>query len=610
MGGGNVGSAFAATLKQIGTALTSEDLVKLYPPRPAEVKGTDENVPIVLENCKFYDMFDADPAEINKEMDRMREEAQEIHGAEYVERVKSSDVHHPLKKNRTFDYRLNPAEKSKLVDSGFVASQCMSAESFAEIYYRLYTDDMPVFITADSILHAWHRSFDTFLAETEVKVLFPALEKALVSTLVKCHGVAAAASNCDASVLQALLDVELFLRVALSLLRGTLEWGGIRANTAKLRALLAAVEAGVTESVDVFSSTREIDFSQFKPRGHYTKSEELTRYFRAMIWVGTVDFRIAGGSDPTEDLHQLQCAVLLVHLLQESGNLDAVEGIDWAIESLVADGGLGADSLSPRQLARFVNSGNSGALKSIIASLSGSASFNDHQHSKLLVELQQQIVERGLGAQLISAHPRDEDLFSEPTTPTVPHTSFTLLGQRFVWSSFIFSRLVFDQVIHEDAKQKRRIPSAVDVAFTLFGNDVASAELAARMEAGDTNSRAPAEAVAFRDGIPFASNLVALRQVIDQEFNDEDSKGVSIADTEASVSMIWLQALRALSRPSPNDARTFHSDGWKLRLMNTQIASFTQLRHDSLLYVKQSYTMRGGCEYADGMVEPYPLFWE
>ncbi|DBA04949.1 TPA: hypothetical protein N0F65_006951 [Lagenidium giganteum] len=27
-------------------------------------------------------------------------------------------------------------------------------------YYRLYSDDMPVYITADSILHAWHRSFD------------------------------------------------------------------------------------------------------------------------------------------------------------------------------------------------------------------------------------------------------------------------------------------------------------------------------------------------------------------------------------------------------------------------------------------------------------------
>ncbi|KAF1776817.1 hypothetical protein PC129_g6197 [Phytophthora cactorum] len=47
----------------------------------------------------------------------------------------------------------------------------MQAKSFGEIDYRLYTDDLSVFMTADSILHAWHRSFDSFLADLETGFL-------------------------------------------------------------------------------------------------------------------------------------------------------------------------------------------------------------------------------------------------------------------------------------------------------------------------------------------------------------------------------------------------------------------------------------------------------
>ncbi|KAJ8530361.1 hypothetical protein ON010_g14550 [Phytophthora cinnamomi] len=118
--------------------------------------------------------------------------------------------------------------------------------------------------------------------------------------------------------------------------------------------------------------------------------------------------------------------------------------------------------------------------------------------------------------------------------------------------------------------------------------------------------------VRHRDGISFASNLIALRQVIDEEFNDcDENVGSSSGATEsASISTLWLRALRALSRPSPNDASTFHSGTWERRQMNTQIASFTQLRHDTVLYAKQSYTCGTRCEYPDGMVDPYPVFWQ
>ncbi len=53
----------------------------------------------------------------------------------------------------------------------------------------------------------------------------------------------------------------------------------------------------------------------------------------------------------------------------------------------------------------------------------------------------------------------------------------------------------------------------------------------------------------------------------------------------------------------PAIART---DAWGRRLLNTQLGSWAELRHDTLLYTKQSFTGGLSCEYPDGYVDPYP----
>jgi hypothetical protein len=48
---------------------------------------------------------------------------------------------------------------------------------------------------------------------------------------------------------------------------------------------------------------------------------------------------------------------------------------------------------------------------------------------------------------------------------------------------------------------------------------------------------------------------------------------------------------------------------WAMKQTNTQLASWTQLRHDTVLYVKQSITAVPGCYYPAGFVEPVVPFW-
>jgi hypothetical protein len=70
--------------------------------------------------------------------------------------------------------------------------------------------------------------------------------------------------------------------------------------------------------------------------------------------------------------------------------------------------------------------------------------------------------------------------------------------------------------------------------------------------------------------------------------------------------MSWLASLRELSAPTieskyPEAMRT---RAWAMKTLNTQLASWSQLRHDTILYAKQSYTGGDTCLYPTGFVEP------
>ena len=41
------------------------------------------------------------------------------------------------------------------------------------------------------------------------------------------------------------------------------------------------------------------------------------------------------------------------------------------------------------------------------------------------------------------------------------------------------------------------------------------------------------------------------------------------------------------------------TEGWGRRLVNTQLGSWSELRHDTILYAKQSYTAGMVCEFPD-----------
>ena len=67
--------------------------------------------------------------------------------------------------------------------SGFVSIDQKRRHTFASGYYYIYASDLPVLITTESILHAFHRSYDAILRELEASVFTTTVDEILHS----CH---------------------------------------------------------------------------------------------------------------------------------------------------------------------------------------------------------------------------------------------------------------------------------------------------------------------------------------------------------------------------------------------------------------------------------------
>jgi hypothetical protein len=85
---------------------------------------------------------------------------------------------------------------------------------------------------------------------------------------------------------------------------------------------------------------------------------------------------------------------------------------------------------------------------------------------------------------------------------------------------------------------------------------------------------------------------------------------------QSSLYTSWVAALRTLSPGASGTAldaeglpSVARGDAWSRRILSTQLASWAQLRHDTILYAKQSYTVSTSCEFPDAYVEPYPEFF-
>lgn len=464
-------------------------------------------------------------------------------------------------------YALKPNEQHVLKTNRFVSSERLGDMTYAALYHRIYEHDQPVLVTTDSVLHAFHSSYDDLLEQLETQLLIEDVQTVLDAMSRRIE--AAQTAHANDALHDAVRDADIFIGVARTLLAGDPIPTIDPANQPAARAIAGAIHDEQVARVKLFGSDREEDFSQMKPRGHYTNSLELRRYFRTMMWLGRTEFRLAGRD---AKLEELGAAIVLHELLVRSAELPRWQRLDKLIQTYVGP----ADAMTAGELDQLLR----------LRPTSGPI-----QQAELKA-LQNQIAEAKLGAQQINSQLRVADPDSSKPTP-IPQV-FAFFPQRFTVDSWVLSQLVFDRARYEGMPVEREIPSGVDVAFSALGNDAAAAVLARRIEDKD--------GVPERDGLPIQASLLATRAVIDARPPEAWTKNLYEG---------WLNALRALSEPTVDDRypSVMRSEAWANRRMQTQLASWAELRHDTILYVKQSYGMVS-CEYPAGFVELQPLFWE
>jgi hypothetical protein len=470
----------------------------------------------------------------------------------------------------TKKYSLTDDELNLLKKNGFVITERMNSSigySFGRTLHDIYRKDLPVFVTTDAVLYALHKSYDTILMEVEEYTLFPKL-KSLLTALYEAMPALISSYQGNALMQTALSDVDCYVSMALSLVDSAKKTPHL-VGVSKIDSLWNLIANAQMVKLPLFSVTaRAIDFSQFTVRGHYTRSPQLTKYFRAMMWLARTDFALTipkgerDSWDPSDPRRMSIGACLLGELMDAAAVRTQLAEIDKFLTLLVGK----SDNLTPEELKSI--SGRCGVTHA--SALLADSTFATFQ--KALMQ------DTGSGQKILS-----DIIVADPysSTPDTLPVSFRLLGQRFIVDSYILANVVYDRIIFNGAKIFRMMPSPLDAMYVLGNNDalpLLKTEL---------------------DDYPYAPQLTALRYLVD---------GYESAFWQQSLYNSWLQAIRLLK---PIDNQTglplfMKTTAWHQEKLNTQLASWSELRHDNLLYAKQSYTSATECSFPHSYIEPYP----
>ncbi len=468
-------------------------------------------------------------------------------------------------------YELTAGEKELLSKNGFVVSERLSQPSFPLQLVDIFHKDLPVFVTTDAILHAVHRSYDAILIDVEMSMLIPKL-KELLSKLRDNIASFAARDNVLPELENRIKDLDIYITVPLKLLDESAEPSYVE-NSVAVDELIDLVNAAEYTTMRFFSTVnRKIDFSQFKPRGHYVDEyrPQLADYFKAMMWLGRMELYLIppnSYSKPAKEDVQRQTimAALLTELIEYSGAGDKVNEIETVIKLFVGD----QDNVTVDQFNDVMD----------IAGLSSSLELLDTNNVTKFQETlaQQPYADQKIFSQVLIVDPMNPESLK-------PASAFMLFGQRFIIDSYVTASVVYDQINFNGHKPKRMLPSTLDILFSLGNN------AALQLLDGEINQ------------YQYSSNLAALRYQVDSFTEDFWNK---------SIYNNWLNSIRKLNPPEDRSTLPafMQTAAWWQQKMNTQLASWTELRHDNLLYAKQSYTGGAVCSYPYSYVEPFPEFF-
>ena len=319
-----------------------------------------------------------------------------------------------------------------------------------------------------------------------------------------------------------------------------------------------------------YAPDKPADYSQFKPRSHYTKSAALGGYFRAMMFLGRNGYQLT----TPEAIGDATLAALVMARTPDKKKSAPLATWQKLMEITGFFAGQSDDITYPELIAW---------LKATLgtAALDPATAISEKSTAKLAAELTK------LRPPLLVSAPHADQLTSPDSDPP----SFRICGQRFSWDA-----RVFDRFTRGSPDAMPSVPTAVMIPAA-FGDPLA--EKISRDFLGN-NPTYLAE---------FDQRLPAIRKEL---------AAVSDAEFFSSMAAKQLHVIATLARPRNENFPAFMSnDAFRAKNIASMLGSYTELKHDTVLYAKQIYAEMGEGGASDrkppppphGFVQPDVAFW-
>ena len=446
-----------------------------------------------------------------------------------------------------------PQELNKLLSKNNFAIVPAKHEQFYHVYDNNHYEYIPSFITTDIYLQVLHKHFSSLLQKIEEDKFTPLLTELLKNALNE--SLQYEKKSNDAQLKKAAQWSTTYLAIAYNLISGNPQLVSDEMSkfyTDETEKILSASGVG-----SEFLKSSVLQYSQFKPRGNYTKTPELENYFRCVKWLNTAPIYI------NDDERFLSSLLLAAYIKSSTQQLQSFQTFNEAMKFIVGD----EDNLSLAHLISFITPEEA----------KDPSLLNEPARLKALREKL-----ATLDVDKIKMKGGDKATSDELSQPSVLFTA-----GRYTFDAEILSKL-----IHILRPQPRRpFPKGLDV-FATFGNKEAESILINEYK----------EDKQWDGYTPELSKL--------------KGQFATYNDWDKNIYTKTFEAINSLHVPNSDYPLFMQSPSWERKNLSTSLAAWTELKHDMLLYAEQP----GGAQAGEGggppppehlsYVEPNVTFWK
>ena len=489
------------------------------------------------------------------------------------------------------DFTFSDTAKSLLVKNAFVVKPSYNNEFFP-LYESNRYSYIPNFVTTDSMLHNYHLMFDFLLKQLEEQKLVAELKQLNASMLSESLN---QYNNLKGTEWENAAKRNVgFFAVGSKLLNPSVSIPSIVANEVNQELALIEAHQGIAKSPvmnigggeDIMIDTPQgpqplealkEDYSQYIPRGHYDKTEQLKVYFKSMMWYGRLTFRLKNDDE-------IKSGILITLALNKESNQASWNKIYEPVNFFVGK----SDDITYYQFKDLVKQvyGDNATPQTASADKNKFTSFVD--------------ATKTLEPPQINSMPIFQASIQADREKEIK--GFRFMGQRFTIDASIFQRLVYREVGDKTKSCQafkpeetgclsgaRCLPKGLDIPATMGSNEAKNI----------LNGMGETKYACYPENMSKMNEYVL---------------GLSTEIWTQNLYWGWLYQLRPLLDVKQSGYPTFMQNAaWLRKDLNTFLGSWSELKHDTILYAKQVYAELGGGgpEKKDdrGYVEPNPYVY-